>query len=53
MILIFARLIRPLDRMPAFTPNSEVSEIVVLKGDEDLAFPLHDKVMREFMADRG
>jgi len=49
MILIFARLMRPLAELPAFTPNSEVSEIVVLKGDEPLAFPLHDSVMKEFM----
>lgn len=51
MILVFARLLRPLDRLPAFVPNSEVSEIVVLAGDEPLAFPLHEQVMKEFMAE--
>lgn len=50
LILVFARLVRPIGPLPAFTPNEEVTEIVVLKGDEDLAFPLHTEVMRAFMA---
>jgi ADP-ribose pyrophosphatase YjhB (NUDIX family) len=50
LIIVFARLLKSIGRLPAFAPNEEVSEIVVLTGGEELAFPSHTAVMRSFMA---
>ncbi len=34
--------------LPAFAPNEEVSELVILKAPQTLAFPLHTQVVEEF-----
>ncbi len=34
--------------LPAFAPNTEVSEMVVVAEPIELAFPLHTRAMREF-----
>jgi 8-oxo-dGTP pyrophosphatase MutT (NUDIX family) len=36
--------------LPPFAPTPEVSECVVLKGPEELAFPLHTEVVRGYFA---
>jgi ADP-ribose pyrophosphatase YjhB (NUDIX family) len=36
--------------LPPFIPNEEVQRRVVLLGIENLAFPLHHEVMREYIA---
>jgi ADP-ribose pyrophosphatase YjhB (NUDIX family) len=36
--------------LPAFVPNEEVTETVVLRGPEELAFPLHTQAIRHFFA---
>jgi len=57
-LLIFVELVEGLDgmldRLPLFVPNEEVTELVVLRGDEELAFPTHTATMRDFLAqERG
>jgi ADP-ribose pyrophosphatase YjhB (NUDIX family) len=39
--------------LPAFLANEEVSEMLVLPGPAELAFPLHTRVLGEFFAQRG
>ncbi len=34
--------------VPAFAPNSEASEMIVLPGPIELAFPLHTRVLAEY-----
>src|SRR5262249_27365394 len=34
--------------VPAFTPNSEASEMIVVPGTMDLAFPLHTRALAEY-----
>jgi ADP-ribose pyrophosphatase YjhB (NUDIX family) len=34
--------------LPAFTPNEEVSEVVLLHEPQELAFPLHTQAMRDY-----
>jgi 8-oxo-dGTP pyrophosphatase MutT (NUDIX family) len=36
--------------LPPFTPSDEVSERLVLSGPDDMAFPLHAQVVREFFS---
>jgi ADP-ribose pyrophosphatase YjhB (NUDIX family) len=38
--------------LPAFVPNDEASEMVVLRGPEELAFPLHTRVVADYFAGR-
>lgn len=56
LLLVFA-LARPLaaseEELPPFVPNGEVLERVMLRGNEDLAFPLHDDAMVRYFAGRG
>lgn len=40
------------DALPAFVPNDEVSEYVVLRAAEELAFPIHTRVAREYFESR-
>ena len=53
-VLIFG-LARPrsLAELPAFTATDETSEMVVLKRPEELAFPLHTQVVREYFEGRA
>jgi ADP-ribose pyrophosphatase YjhB (NUDIX family) len=53
-VLIFA-LARPRAAadLPAFSPNAETSELVVLTGPQPLAFPLHTRVAGEYFARRA
>jgi ADP-ribose pyrophosphatase YjhB (NUDIX family) len=54
LVLIFGRAqARTAGELPAFVANSETSELVILRGPEELAFPLHTQVLREFFAGRG
>jgi ADP-ribose pyrophosphatase YjhB (NUDIX family) len=39
--------------LPEFLANEEVSEMLVLHHVQELAFPLHTRVLREFFAERG
>jgi 8-oxo-dGTP pyrophosphatase MutT (NUDIX family) len=52
LLLVFG-LARPRqpDELPEFVANSEVSERVVLTGPQELVFPLHTQVVREFFAE--
>lgn len=52
-VLLFGLLpaIRETD-LPNFVPNREVTERVLLTGAEELAFPLHERVVREWFARR-
>jgi ADP-ribose pyrophosphatase YjhB (NUDIX family) len=38
--------------LPAFVPNGEASEMVVLRGPEPLAFALHTRVVADYFAGR-
>jgi ADP-ribose pyrophosphatase YjhB (NUDIX family) len=38
--------------LPAFVPNGEASEMVVLRGPEALAFPLHTRIVADYFAGR-
>jgi ADP-ribose pyrophosphatase YjhB (NUDIX family) len=51
LLLLFglARPRRATD-LPSFLMNDEVSEILVLTGPQELAFPLHTRVVEEFFA---
>lgn len=50
-LLIFGLLpIRPLETLPACTPNDEVSEWLVLNHAQQLAFPTHTEAMADFFA---
>ena len=53
-LLIFART-APLSAadLPTFSPNSEVSEIVIGRPPFDLAFPLHTETAMRFFEDQG
>jgi 8-oxo-dGTP pyrophosphatase MutT (NUDIX family) len=46
-VLIFG-LAEPLTAVPALSPNAEVSELVVLRGPETLAFALHTQVVANY-----
>lgn len=52
-IILFG-LTSPVDpaALPPFVPNDEVTERVILSGREELAFPLHTLVMRQFFQRR-
>jgi len=54
-VLIFGlvRTPRSAGELPAFTANEETSEVVVLTGPEQLAFPLHTRVVEEFFGRRS
>jgi ADP-ribose pyrophosphatase YjhB (NUDIX family) len=43
---------RPADGLPAYVPNTETSERVVVREPVELAFPLHTRAMREYFATR-
>jgi ADP-ribose pyrophosphatase YjhB (NUDIX family) len=49
-ILLIFGLAPPLPpaALPTFTPNDEVSEVVLLREPQELAFPLHTWAMREY-----
>jgi ADP-ribose pyrophosphatase YjhB (NUDIX family) len=50
-VLIFARACpRARQDLPAFTPNAEVSELVVLHNVQLLAFDSHTRMLRRFLA---
>jgi ADP-ribose pyrophosphatase YjhB (NUDIX family) len=50
-LLIFGLLpIRPLETLPAFAANEEVSEWLVLTRPQPLAFPTHTEAMADFFA---
>lgn len=55
-LLIFARAARrTTDSLPAFVPGEEVSERIILRrppGPGEVAFSLHDEVVRAFFAGR-
>jgi 8-oxo-dGTP pyrophosphatase MutT (NUDIX family) len=36
-----------------FRPSEEVSEIAVIRGPQELAFPLHTQAVQEYFAERG
>ena len=38
--------------LPAFVPNGEASEMVVLRAPEELAFPLHTRIVADYFARR-
>lgn len=42
----------PLSALPAFVPNSETSELVLLRTPTTLAFPLHTRVAAAYFAGR-
>jgi ADP-ribose pyrophosphatase YjhB (NUDIX family) len=44
---------RTLAELPAFAPNAESSERVVLQEAMELAFPLHTDAVREFFTVKG
>jgi hypothetical protein len=39
--------------IPAFVANEETSEMVVVQGPQELAFPLHTRAVQEYFAERG
>lgn len=48
-LLVFGRAApRTASDLPAFTPNDEVSELVVITEPQPLAFPLHTQVVADF-----
>lgn len=49
-LLVFVRMDGTLPELPAFTPNEEVMELVVLRGNEELAFAAHTAALRAFLA---
>ena len=51
-VLIFGEA-RPLASVPSLSPNPEVSELVVLRAPEPLAFPLHTQIVNEWFARRA
>jgi ADP-ribose pyrophosphatase YjhB (NUDIX family) len=51
-LLIFG-LCPPLDTVPTLAPNDEVSELVVLPGPSELAFPLHTQAAATYFARRA
>lgn len=53
-VLLLFGLARPHSaaEVPAFVANDEASEMAVLKGPEELAFPLHTLAVREYFSSR-
>lgn len=51
LLIVFA-LARPLGNLPAFTPNEEVSELVVGRAPSELAFSLHTDAMAAWFRSR-
>jgi ADP-ribose pyrophosphatase YjhB (NUDIX family) len=49
LILGVARERRSAD-LPVFKPTNETSECVIIKGPEELAFPLHTQAVNEYFA---
>ncbi|MGL4552021.1 MAG: NUDIX domain-containing protein [Gemmataceae bacterium] len=49
VLLVFG-LLTPLDALPPFTANHEVSELVAVAGPAELAFPLHTRVLARYFA---
>lgn len=47
-VLIFMELVYDIGGLPVFVPNDEVTELVVLRGDEELAFPEQTVVVHDF-----
>jgi ADP-ribose pyrophosphatase YjhB (NUDIX family) len=39
---------RRAEELPAFVANEEVSEVTLIHGPTELAFPLHTRVVREY-----
>ncbi len=39
---------RRAEELPAFVANEEVSEVTLIRGPTELAFPLHTRVVREY-----
>jgi ADP-ribose pyrophosphatase YjhB (NUDIX family) len=54
-VLVLFGLAKPRSsaELPAFAPNDEISERLVLPGPIELAFPLHTQVMKEYFERRG
>jgi ADP-ribose pyrophosphatase YjhB (NUDIX family) len=48
--LIVFGLAREADATQALRPSEEATEIAILRGPEELAFPLHADAVREFFA---
>jgi 8-oxo-dGTP pyrophosphatase MutT (NUDIX family) len=44
---------RTLDSLPAFAPNSETSEFLVIRGPAELGFPLHQQVFDRYASEQG
>lgn len=54
VLLVFGRANpRPATILDGFVPTAETSELVVIRGATELAFPLHTQVVAEFFAARG
>ncbi|HEY1188752.1 MAG TPA: NUDIX domain-containing protein [Gemmata sp.] len=53
VLLVFGRARpRPVRALDGFTPTAETSELVVVRGAVELAFPLHTQVVAEFFRER-
>jgi ADP-ribose pyrophosphatase YjhB (NUDIX family) len=44
---------RRLQDLPAFVHNEETSEMIVVQQPQELAFPLHTRVLREYFQQQG
>ena len=53
VIVIFGRAReRTWDSLPPFRPTEEASETAVIRGPQELAFPLHSRVVGDYFASR-
>jgi NADPH:quinone reductase-like Zn-dependent oxidoreductase len=53
-VLIFGRAaLSSAAALPAFSPTTETSELLILHAPQELAFSLHAQVLCEFFARRG
>jgi len=53
-IIIFGRTpYLPSNIISEFTPNSEVSELVITNQDTELAFPTHTKALSQYLVERN
>ena len=47
-LLVFGLARHGIETLPEFTENDETSELIVLDGPQELVFPLHTQVVREY-----
>lgn len=52
VILIFGLAPQINEELPPFVPNEEVSERVILRGGEKLAFPMHEEIVALYFGRR-